>query len=157
MVQDDESVLLKEYLYYYAITLKVGLSSIKEYNIWLDNIFLNEVDNEFLVELEFSSNDINSTIHIIKNLIDPNISRLDFDFIGKLLFKAFEVKYHQDSCILEDLAHQAYSIWNILPHNIANKEPFYTLCYIDDPISYGDEKQTRELFHKLFNYHGGNH
>lgn len=38
-------------------------------------------------------------------------------------------------------ASRMYSLWKNLPSNIQNQQPFFTLCYADDPLSWGDEKE----------------
>lgn len=34
-------------------------------------------------------------------------------------------------------------------------EPFVMLPYADEPLSWGDEKQSRELFQSMFDYYKG--
>ena len=46
-----------------------------------------------------------------------------------------------------------YSLWESLPGNIQNIEPFFTLSYADDPLSWGDEEQTRNIYEYMLNYY----
>jgi hypothetical protein len=32
-------------------------------------------------------------------------------------------------------------------------EPFWTLSYADDPLSWGEERQTHEIYEKMFGYY----
>lgn len=46
-----------------------------------------------------------------------------------------------------------YLEWESLPGSIQNIEPFWALSYADDPLSWGDEEQTRKIYeHMLNNY-----
>lgn len=46
-----------------------------------------------------------------------------------------------------------YSLWQNLPEQISYVEPFYILSYADDPLSWGDEKQARELYENAIGYY----
>ena len=50
-------------------------------------------------------------------------------------------------------AGRMYNLWESLPGNIQNKEPFWTLCYADDPLSWGDEEQTRSIYEYMLSYY----
>ena len=50
-------------------------------------------------------------------------------------------------------AKKMYSLWNKLPRDIGQKEPFLTLCYADDCLSYHDEEQCRKLYEKAMCYY----
>lgn len=54
---------------------------------------------------------------------------------------------------IHSFAEKAYVAWNMLPKSIDQTEPFWTLSYADDPLSWGDEKQTREIYEKMFRYY----
>ncbi len=40
-----------------------------------------------------------------------------------------------------------------MPRDIGQKEPFLTLCYADDCLSYHDEEQCRKLYEKAMCYY----
>lgn len=46
-----------------------------------------------------------------------------------------------------------YSLWENLPGNIQDIEPFWTLSYADDSLSWGDEEQTRNIYEHILNYY----
>ena len=75
---------------------------------------------------------------------------------GKLFLDELKVIYIEME--IHSFAGKAYAAWNLIPKNIDQIEPFWTLSYADDPLSWGDEKQTREIYEKMFSYyenHGG--
>ena len=46
-----------------------------------------------------------------------------------------------------------YSLWESLPGDLQDKQPFWILCYADDPLSWGDEKQSREIYEEMLEYY----
>lgn len=34
-----------------------------------------------------------------------------------------------------------------------SSDPFFTMCYADDPLSWGDKDQTRELYEQMFRFY----
>ncbi len=77
---------------------------------------------------------------------------LDFERFGKILMSKLKVVYVNCSDI-KCFASQMYSLWENLPGNIQNIEPFWTLCYADEPLSWGDEKQTRNIYEHMLSYY----
>lgn len=140
-----------EILLSYAILLYVGLVSEVEYKENLDAHFLKHPDNALLLELEWRTLDIEGTIKIIFNYCLEN--SIDYDTFGCFLISKLEEIYYQDDMDIQHFGSKMYLIWRVLPSEIENKEPFWTLCYADDPLSWGDEKQTRELYQKMFQYY----
>lgn len=56
--------------------------------------------------------------------------------------------------MIEELfAYAVLAKTGLLPQETGQKEPFKALCYADDCLSWGDEKQTRELYEKAFQYY----
>lgn len=140
-----------EILLSYAILLYVGLVSDVEYKENLDTHFLKHPDNALLLELEWRTLDIVDTIKMIFDYCLQN--NVDYDTFGCFLIGKLEEIYYQDDMDIRFFGSKMYSIWKVLPSEIQNKEPFWTLCYADDPLSWGDERQTRELYQKMFQYY----
>ena len=140
-----------EILLSYAILLYVGLVSEAEYKENLDAHFLKYPDDDFLLELEWKTLDIEGTI---KNIFDYCLeNNVNYDTFGSFLISKLEEIYYQDDMDIRFFGSKMYSIWGVLPSEIESKEPFWTLCYADDPLSWGDEGQTRELYQKMFQYY----
>lgn len=140
-----------EILLSYAILLYVGLVSGAEYKENLNAYFLKHPDNDLLLELEWRTLDIEGTIKIISDYCLEN--SVDYDIFGSFLINKLEEIYYQDNIDIQFFGSKMYSIWKVLPSEIENKEPFWTLCYADDPLSWGDEMQTREFYQKMFQYY----
>lgn len=64
-----------------------------------------------------------------------------------------ESGYEKCHCNIHEFAGRMYKLWKSLPDCLRYIEPFHTLSYADDPLSWGDEKQTREIYEELFKYY----
>lgn len=142
---------MAEILLSYAILLYVELMADVEYKEYLDALFLKNPDNDLLLELEWRTSDIEGTIKIIFDYCLEN--NVDYDIFGCFLISKLEELYYKDDMDIQSFGSKMYSIWRVLPAEIEDKEPFWTLCYADDPLSWGDEGQTRELYQKMFQYY----
>lgn len=59
-----------------------------------------------------------------------------------------------NQCEIEEFGKKMYELWKRLPSSIEYGEnPFFVLNYADDCLSYGDEKQCRELYESMLNYY----
>ncbi len=144
--------LMVERLLSYAILLKCELITLDKYNEYLNDIFLQHSDNDLLLELQWCSANSIKTIDTI--LECSRNTEIDYDVFGRFLLDELKTVYKEMD--INIFGAKAYSVWNLLPKSIEHIEPFWTLCYADDPLSWGDEKQTRELYEKMFNYYESN-
>lgn len=135
-----------------AILSEVGLIDSSCYLEKLDSYFLNAPKNTTLLELEFLYKDINGAIYTLLPLKLTN--QIDYHHFGKILFQEIEKIYLNNNFTINDFGQKMYLIWNLfIPHPLSEEEPFWTLSYADECLSYGDEKQTRELYEKAFQYY----
>lgn len=141
-----------EKLYAFVISLHTNIVTQKEYEDFLDTIFLNDPTNELLLDLEVASKDFNETLALVNEALYKKEGRLDFAVFGKVLFENLGAFYKKDVLEIADFGRRAYSIWHLLPNEINQTEPFWTLCYAGDYLSFGDESQTRELYERAFSY-----
>lgn len=133
----------------YAILFCEKLVTENEYNKRLDELFLITPENDDLLYLEWET-DIRKSIIYVWRHIDYN--NLDLEKFGKILMSKLKEVYENCSDI-KCFADQMYSLWESLPGNIQELEPFWTLCYADDPLSWGDEEQTRSIYEHMLNYY----
>ncbi|WP_353738826.1 hypothetical protein, partial [Faecalibaculum rodentium] len=82
--------------------------------------------------------------------------KLDLERFGRILMSKLETVYANCSDI-EYFANRMYSLWESLPGNIQDIEPFWTLCYADDPLSWGLKNRPetfmnskRQIFLRIF-------
>ena len=120
-----------------AILLYEKIVTEDEYNKRLDELFLENLENEDLLYLEWET-DIKKAIIYIRTHIDYNA--IDGEQFGKILMDRLKV-YYKNCADIESFASRMFSLWESLPGNIQDREPFFALSYADEPLSWGDEEQ----------------
>ena len=138
-----------ERLLAYAYLLCENLISMDEYETTLNKLFLENPSNADLLELEIISNNKKSTIAYIKTHIDYNT--MSFDIFGRELFKLLKPIYHNKD--LKSFSTAMYSLWESLAGNLQEIQPFWTLSYADEPLSWGDVEQTKKIYEKMLSYY----
>ena len=130
-----------------------GFGSKEKYFSELDRLFLENPEDDFLLELETLGGDRKAAWQRVSLFFE---TEMDVDKFGKELFGRLE-NFYLENCnsrsSLEEFGKTCYAMWQSLPSSIDTKDPFHILCYADDPLSWGDEKQTRELYKKAFDYY----
>ena len=139
-----------EELLAYAYLLCEGFDLEEEYEEKLYELFLKDTTHsEDLLTLEGLCGKMKeSTIYIRTHI---NYSSLDREKFGKTLMTL--LKHFYQSMDIEQFGQRIYSVWEGMAGNLQEEEPFSVMCYADDPLSWGDEKQTRELYEKMLNYY----
>lgn len=138
-----------EELLVYALLLYEGFLLEEEYQEFLDDLFVKNPADEALLELEFMSGNLKESIIYIRTHFDYN--NFDHEIFGQMLMK--KIRTYYDTADLKQFAEKMYSLWESLPGNIQEEEPFFILSYADDPLSWGDEGQTRELYEYMLDYY----
>lgn len=138
-----------EELFAYAILICAGIESEEAYHKRLDELFLDDSTNEIFLNLEWQ-NDIRGAFAYIEANVD--YTTFDEDLFGKSLMERLR-KYYDRCPDIREFAAPMYNLWEILPDSIQDKQPFFTLCYADDPLSWGDEAQTTKLYNSMLDYY----
>lgn len=138
-----------EELLVYALLLCEELVTETEYNKRLDEMFLNAPENDDLLYLEWETNITKAIIYIRTHI---NYNNFDIEQFGRILMSKLKAVYVKCSDI-KYFADLMYSLWENLPGNIQDIEPFWTLSYADDPLSWEDEEQTRNIYEHILNYY----
>ena len=127
-----------------------GLSEKEDYCTELDRLFMLSSEDNLLFELEDLGGDCGAALARIFPLVEQS---LNIDKFGKELFAALENIYNENKFTLVGFGRRCYMMWNWFPSNLCYKEPFFTLCYANDPLNWGDERQTRKIYQKAFDYY----
>ena len=138
-----------EELLVYAILLYEELITENEYSKRIDELFLSNPENDDLLYLEWET-DIKKAIIYVRTHID--YKNLDIERFGRILMNKLKVVYVNCPDI-KYFADRMYGLWESLPGSIQDIEPFWTLCYADDPLSWGDEEQTRTIYEHMLSYY----
>ena len=137
-----------EVLLAYALLFCEGYDYWNSYSEQLDKLFLESPDNDDYLYLEELNNPKEAALYIISSISESSINT---DVFGPALMKLVGQAYIKSD--LADFGRRMYSLWKNLPVAINNVEPFFTFCYADDCLSYGDEEQCRKLYEKAIHYY----
>lgn len=138
-----------EELFACALLLIVGFPVEQAYTDCVDTLFAKDPENDLLTTLIWEQNLKNAVLRVQRG-IDP--MRLNRERFGKCLMALLKQKYL--ACTnYERFAQSAYSVWRLLPYEISKENPFFYLCYADDPLGFGDEKGSREIYEEAFNFY----
>ncbi len=138
-----------ETLLAYVYLLGMDLISEEIYEEKLNELFLENPADEDLLELEFLSGNRKETVIYIRTHIDYNF--MDFNRFGRELFGLLKPIYK--SMDIRRFGDAMYSLWENLAGNLQDMEPFWTLSYADDPLSWGDVEQTRKIYEEMLDYY----
>lgn len=142
-----------ESLFAYSYLWAWGFCSMQKYNACLDKMFSDAPDNEVLLELEECSDNCKNTFARLRRFFEYETNSFDSDKFGKTLFHGLEVAYKSKVYSINEFGSRCYELWNTLPGFLDKQQPFWTLSYADDPLSWGDEKQSRTLYEEAFSFY----
>ena len=131
-----------------AILFFHGLADENTYSSQLNECFLSDPSNDDYLYLEWE-NDIGKAVAYLRTHINP--ASFDRQKFGKFFLRKLQESY-EHSPDIKVFAARMYGLWKSLPENLQNIEPFFALCYVDEPLEYGDEKQTRSIFEQIFRH-----
>lgn len=136
-----------EKLFVYALLYSEGFDMWAMYSNTLDKLFIENPEDENYLSLEGMAPK-EAVLHTIAIM---HRNTFDTGYFGKILMESLRQIY--ENIRLETFAKKMYSLWNKLPGFVDKEEPFFTLCYADDCLSYGDEYRCRQLYEKAMNYY----
>lgn len=139
---------MMEELLAYALLLCEEIETEESYKTRLNELFLEHPEDEMLLYLEWESDLKQAIIYIRTHFDDRSFNRERF---GKILMNLLN-DYYRKCPDIRAFAKRMYSLWENLPWPLQDVMPFHVLSYADDPLSYGDEAQSRELYEQMLNY-----
>ena len=142
-----------EELYAELLLWYIGFHTSDRYRSILDEKFLNDSENDIYLDLEECSAILLDSMGRFKRYWDYECHEFNKDVFGTQLFKSLKVTYDENLFDISEFGKRCYKLWNMFPNSIDQIEPFHILSYADDPLSWGDEAQTRELYEKAFSYY----
>lgn len=130
-----------------------GFHSSDRYNAMLDAKFLSDSENGMYLDLEESSSDLLGSMGRFTRYWDYECADFHPDLFGKQLFSGLKAAYDTNSIELSDFGDRCYKLWRMLPDSIREMVPFQILRYADEPLSWGDDAQTRQLYETAFSFY----
>ncbi|MCL2225909.1 MAG: hypothetical protein FWB96_13150 [Defluviitaleaceae bacterium] len=140
-----------EILLAYIILVDVGLVDIVEYENKLNELICKSHDDELLLELVWCFSDIQKAKGLIFNYCERY--ELNIDSFGEFLMKRLKMVYLQSDIDLHEFSSKVILAWGKLPERITQVEPFWSMSYAGEPLSWGDVQQTRKLFEEMFDFY----
>lgn len=138
-----------EELLAYVYLYREGLMTETECRAKLDELFLRDPENELLLELEWNFQGIKETACRVWAYWGARAKEFSADAFGRVLMARLKDLYHQEGTDIHWFAGRMYDLWEGLPPWLQNDQPFWAMCYGDDPLSWGDEAQTRQIYEAM--------
>ncbi|MDE7192837.1 MAG: hypothetical protein K2O14_02600 [Oscillospiraceae bacterium] len=135
-----------------------GFGSAEPYFAELDRLFLESPDDSFLFELEDCLKDLRGHWARVSERFAANIGD-DIKKFGRELSggvqEFFDENVSTGKITLREFGRMGYKLWLLLSDlNIeVDSDPYVVLCYADEPLDYGDEKQSLELYRYFFDFY----
>ena len=104
-----------------AILFSEKIISEETYQNILHEMFLQMSDEELLLELEWNT-DIKKSVGIIREYFSGR--QYDEAVFGRFFLQKIKEKYWSNDMDIHDFGVRMYNIWEALPGNLQNKEPF---------------------------------
>ena len=136
-----------EELFVYSLLCDVGYEKYDEYREVLDNLLLCNPEDEVLLDLE-GRDYKDAMLHLYQLMNELSFDTIEF---GNQLMSKLKPIYEESDIVV--FGKKMFDLWNLLPDKINCEEPFHTLSYADDCLSYGDEIQCRELYERALSYY----
>ena len=134
-------------LYVFALLYGAGYDEEDNYIEALREIYMSNPEDEDAIELRGMSVK-NSVLHAFTLMNERNI---DVPTFGKKLMRALSAYYKNTD--LKSFAGNMYKLWGFLPYSFREDEPFMSLFRADDYLSYGNEKECRDILEKALNFY----
>lgn len=137
-----------------------GFGSAESYFSELDRQFLEHPDDEVLFELEDCFKDLRGHWACLLRHFefgpDENFDKKLFGGeLSRGLEKFFDENVGTGKVSLKKFGRLGYTLWRLLSdlNFDVHGEPFVILCYADEPLDYGDERQSLEIYKYFFDFY----
>lgn len=138
-----------EELFAYAYLMIASPDFDALYEEKLHKLFLDCPDNDDLLHLESLCGDVKETLIYIS--MHVNYHLINIEKFGGHLMNLLKPIY--ETVDITKFASSLYNIWQLLWGGITNQEPFFIMNYAEDHLSYGDEKEARELCENMLSFY----
>lgn len=142
-----------EELLAYVYLYREGLMSGEDCRAKLDELFLQNPEDELLLELEWNFQDMKDMVCRVWSYWGARAKEFSADVFGRVLMARLKELYRQEGTDIHWFARRMYNLWEGLPPWIQSDQPFWAMCYGDDPLSWGDEAQTRQIYEAMMTHY----
>lgn len=106
-----------------------------------------------LLELELCTQDLTASANLLHQDWMEHWPRFPTASFRRFLFGQLAKTYNQTED-LRQFSRKTYLLWQLLPAPLQKEQPFWALSYADEPLSWGDEAQTRKIYEEIFRKEG---
>lgn len=139
-----------------SMLMQASFCSPDEFISLVDALFLEDSENPFLQELEWSFHDIPRCIHLIDEYFKK--TSVDDNVLSEILLSRLRAVYLSESLDMTEFTRRAYRLWSLLPEALANDDAFSALSCADEVLGgwyqKDPEKETRALLEKALGIRG---
>ena len=129
-----------------------GFHANERYEALLHQTFLNLID-DILLDLEECSSHALDTRGRFMRYWDYECSVFNPDRFGKALMDGLKAAYKANTFCIEEFGRRCRRLCWDIPFDLQGTEPFLTLSYADECLSWDDEEQTRSLYESAFAFY----
>lgn len=127
-----------------------GLGSKEDYCAVLDELFLENPEDDFLLELEDCTRDAAASLARLSPLMSSG--EFDVDAFGRELFSQLEKFCDSGAVSMKEFGRRGYNLWCQFPREFDSDEPFFTLCWADE-FYYEGSGWQRGYYQNAFDYY----
>ena len=130
-----------------------GLLPWEVYQEKLDALFLADPDDDLLQELEWNAGDWKGAYARIREYWEGHAESIRMEAFGRFFLDRLKEIFWQEDLDLRRFGKRMYVLWENLPPWLQDVQPFWTLSYADDPLSWGDVEQSRKIYREMLEYY----
>ncbi len=138
-----------EQLYALLLLNQSGFEHQEDYLALLHRLFLANPEDGTLLELEICAGNLKASASLLNGYWAERWFRFPVASFRRFLFACVAQAYAQ----AEDLSafgRKSYLLWQRLPAPLQREQSFWTLCYADDPLSWGTRRKPGPSIRRCF-------
>ena len=139
-----------EFLYACCLLWALGFTAGESYADALHSSFRDRPESPTLFALEEAFPDTGRSLSLLEAVCTAEGSGFSQAAFAKALFTGLRAVYTENHFALPSFGQKCYVLWKALPSSLRDQEPFLTLSYAQDSLSWGDETAMRAHLEAAF-------
>ena len=139
-----------EHLYACCLLWALGFTAGESYANALHSSFRDRPESPTLFALEEAFPDTGRSLSLLEAACTAEGSGFSQAAFAKALFMGLRAVYTKNHFALSSFGKKCYALWKALPTSLRDQEPFLTLSYAQDSLSWGDADGMRAHLEAAF-------
>lgn len=139
-----------EHLYACCLLWALGFTNGESYADALHSSFRDRPESPTLFALEEAFPDAGRSLSLLEATCAAGDSGFSQAAFAKALFTGLRAVYTENHFDLVIFGKKCYALWKALPSSLRDQEPFFTLSYAQDSLTWGDETAMRAHLEEAF-------